>query len=380
MEAVGRLTGGIAHDFHNLLAIILSNAELVGKALSPEAVRAHEELNDLKASAERGAAMIRKLLGFSRNSELELREVDLRSLVGSMTGMLDRLLPANIEVRATVDDTVGFIRGDQGAIEQVLLNLATNARDAMPTGGRLHVEVGPQYLDADYCSSRPWVKQGKYACLSVCDSGVGMDHETQRRIFEPFFTTKPADAGTGLGMSMVYGLVKQHGGFVHVYSEPGHGTAVKVHFPEVGQISRPASRCVSYESEALAGAATILLTEDETALRRAAKRVLETQGYAVLAAADGEEALCALEAHPSEIDLVISDLVMPRLSGAELYKAVRQREPSVKFLMTSGFSVSEMQLRTSIDPAVPCLQKPWTVTELLWSVRDALEGGVDEAA
>jgi PAS domain S-box-containing protein len=380
MEAVGRLTGGIAHDFNNLLAIILSNAELVGRELAPDAARGREQLNDLKACAERGASMIKKLLGFSRYDALELREVDLRSLVGDVTGMLDRLMPENIEVKTSIDDAVGSVRADQGAIEQVLLNLATNARDAMPHGGLLHVEVVPQSLDAAYCSSRPWLKQGEYACVSVSDNGCGMDEETQRHIFEPFFTTKPTDVGTGLGMSMVYGLVKQHGGYVHVYSELGHGTVVKLHFPEVGRRPQRVNRCVSYESGTLTGSATILLTEDDTALRRAAKRVLETQGYSVLAAADGEEALATLDAHPFEVDLVISDLVMPRLGGAELYKAVIQQQPSIRFLITSGFSATEMQQRTSIDPAVPCLQKPWTVTELLWSVRDALGGGVGEAA
>jgi len=380
MEAVGRLTGGIAHDFNNLLSIILTNAELVGQALPEEAVSAREELNDLEESAKRGASMIRKLLGFSRYDDLELREVDLRSLVGDMTAMLERLLPDNIVVKTSIDESVGYIQGDPGAIEQVLINLATNARDAMPKGGRLHVEVAPQYLDDAYCSTRPWVNHGQYACVSVSDTGAGMDEDIQRQIFEPFFTTKPADAGTGLGMSMVYGLVKQHGGFVHVYSELEHGTAVRVHFPEVGRVAHAASRCVSYETGALRGSATILLTEDETALRRAAKRVLETQGYSVFAAADGEEALATLDAHPSEIDLVISDLVMPRLGGAELYRAVRQRKPSVRFLMTSGFSATEMLERGSIDPEVPCLQKPWTVTELLWSVRDALEEGAGEAA
>jgi PAS domain S-box-containing protein len=379
MEAVGRLTGGIAHDFNNLLAVILSNAELIGGALPPDAVQAREDLNDLKDSAERGSLMIKKLLGFSRHDELEFRDVDLRSLAGDMTRLLERLLPDDIEVMTSIDREVGHIRADHGAIEQVILNLATNARDAMPQGGRLQVEVERQHPDAAYCVSHPWVKRGRYVCVSVTDTGVGMDEETQRRVFEPFFTTKPAEAGSGLGMSMVYGLVKQHGGFVHVYSEKGHGTVVKVHFPEAG--SRPLSggRCVSYESVALAGSATILLTEDETALRRATKRVLETQGYSVLAAADGEEALATLDTQASEIDLVISDLVMPRLGGADLYEAVKRKQPSIRFLMTSGFSISEMQQRTTIDPAVPCLQKPWTVSELLWSVRGALEGNNGEA-
>ena len=380
MEAVGRLTGGIAHDFNNLLAVILSNVELIGQALTPDANRARAELDDLRSTAERGASMIKKLLGFSRHDELELRDVDLRALVADMSRMIDRLLPDDVEVIVAIDDTVGYVSADEGAIEQIMLNLATNARDAMPKGGRLNVELRRQYLDAAYCAQRPWVKEGEYVCLSVIDTGIGMDEEVQRQIFEPFFTTKPADAGTGLGMSMVYGLVKQHGGFVHVYSEVGHGTSVKVHFPEVGRIQRRASRRATYDPRELTGSATILLTEDETALRRAAKRVLESQGYTVFAAADGEEALAALEAHPTEINLVISDLVMPKLGGAELYQVVRTRQPAMPFLLTSGFSTTEMQERSNIDPAVPCLQKPWTVTELLWSVRDALEGEVGEAA
>jgi CheY-like chemotaxis protein len=303
-----------------------------------------------------------------------------------MGRMLERLLPENIEVKVAFEGGVGLVTADPGAIEQVVLNLATNARDAMPKGGRLHIEVGRQRLDGAYRSTHPWVNPGRYACICVSDTGTGMDEATLGKIFDPFFTTKPADEGTGLGMSMVYGLVKQHGGFVHVYSEMDQGTTVKLYLPEAEISTRADRRCVSFESEALTGSATVVVAEDDAALRRAAKRVLENQGYTVLAAADGEEALSILTEHGPDVGLVISDLVMPKLDGADLLEAVKQGWPHVRFLLTSGFSGNEVQERTAIGSDVLVLQKPWTVTEFLWSVYDALAGedserksGSDEA-
>lgn len=380
MEAVGRLTGGIAHNFNNLLSIILSNADLVRRRLPPDDAFACAELEEVQAAAERGASMIKKLLGFTRHDKLDIQDVDPGSLVETASRMMERLLPENIDLKTSIDGSVGLIQADAGAVEEVLLNLATNARDAMPQGGSLRIEVRGQCLDEAYCSSHPWVQQGEHALISVSDTGVGMDEETQKLVFEPFFTNNPRGAGTGLGMSMVYGLVKQHGGSVDLYSEPGHGTTVKLYFPLAGQCARRARRCLSFDSNALFGSATILIVEDDAALRRAAKRVLENQGFSVFAAADGEEALFELVQHGLEIDLVFSDLVMPKLGGADLYRAAKETWPHTRFIFTSGFSQTEVQERQGIGAEVLFLQKPWSVTELLWAVADALAGEVTKVA
>jgi PAS domain S-box-containing protein len=371
MEAVGQLTGGIAHDFNNVLTVIISNADFVAASLPEEAEEARTDLGELRGAALRGAEMIKKLLGFSRRGTLAFESVDLRQLVADTTRVLRRLLEEHIAIDISVDEPVDAVRADPGAVEQILLNLATNARDAMPDGGTLRIDVCPSRLDAGYHATHPWVVPGDYVCITVSDTGVGMDEETKKQIFEPFFTTKPGGEGTGLGMAMIYGLVKQHGGYVHIYSELGKGTTVKVYFPTSREEVEAAAR-EPVSREVHGGTEMILVVEDEPAIRRATRRALESHGYAVLTAADGEEALEVFDAHESEIDLVISDLVMPKLGGRQLYDAVRGKGSTVKFSFMSGHSADEVHESTTFELGTPVLEKPWTLDRLLEQVRDVL--------
>ena len=375
MEAVGQLTGGIAHDFNNILTIIVSNAALVAEALPKELEEAQTELEELQAAAQRGAEMIKKLLGFSRRERLAPQSVNLAQLVAETKIMLARLLPEHIEVRVDADESVGSVRADSGAVEQILLNLATNARDAMPEGGTLTFEVRADRLEAGYHATHPWVVPGEYVRIAVSDTGVGMDEVTKQKIFEPFYTTKKVGEGTGLGMAMIYGLVKQHGGFVHVYSELGKGTEVKLYFPVVHSEAEATVPAPAREASLPVGTETILLVEDEAAIRRAAKRALEAHGYSVLVAADGEEALEVFGAHESEVDLIMSDLVMPKLGGRQLYDALRQRGNEIKFLFSSGYSADELREGTALEPGTGFVQKPWTLSDLLGGIRGMLDHG-----
>ena len=317
--------------------------------------------------------MIKKLLGFSRHQKLSFKSVDMGRLVAEVTRMFPRLIPESMQIRMSANESVGLVRADPGALEQILLNLATNARDAMPEGGTLRIECRRDQLDDGYHATHPWVAPGEYVCVVVSDTGIGMDEETKRRVFEPFYTTKPPGEGTGLGMAMIYGLVKQHGGFVHVYSEPGQGTVVKLYFPLMdvgaeGETQRPA-----HQPSLPVGTETILVVEDEAAIRRATKRALQRCGYSVLLAADGEEALEIFGAHASEIDLIMTDLVMPKLGGRQLHDALTQEGQKTKFLFTSGYSAAELAESTSVDPVVPFLHKPWNVNDLIHCVRDVLD-------
>lgn len=258
--------------------------------------------------------MIKKLMSFSRRSMLEPRPLNLQQLIADLTGVLRRLLPEHIEIEVRTESPVEPISADAGAVEQILINLATNSRDAMTEGGTLSITTESTWLDAGYHATHPWCEPGPYVCIAVSDTGIGMTQETAQRIFEPFFTTKPAGLGTGLGMAMVYGLMKQHGGDVNVYSELSRGTTIKLYFP-VTQVALQARPPLSSGIEPRGGTETILIVEDEEAIRRATKRALESHGYRVLLAADGEEALDVLRRPETRIDLVVSDLVMPRLGA-----------------------------------------------------------------
>ena len=372
MEAVGQLTGGVAHDFNNLLTVILGNAYLVADSLTPDQSDTRADLKELQAAAERAKELTSKLLGFGRREMLALKPTNLQDVVEGVSNMLRRVVPENIEMEFLSEEPTGTVQADGGAVEQILLNLVTNSRDAMPKGGELRIELRQTLLDEGYALTHPWVVLGEFVCLSVSDTGVGMDKRTIEKVFEPFFTTKPRGAGTGLGMAMVYGLVKQHGGFVHVYSEVGQGTTIKVYFPVVQEHSIAA---VGHRSpaEARGGAETILVVEDESSIRRSAKRVLEKNGYSVLIAADGEDALEQFRSHEHEINLVITDLVMPKLGGRELHDALTREDKDIKFMFTSGYNASDAEDRVGLEPDVPFLHKPWTVADLLSSVREVLD-------
>ena len=370
MEAVGQLTGGIAHDLNNLLTVVLANSEMMAGALPDGRQDLQDDLEELQSAARRGAQMIRKLLSFSPHAPLTYQVLDLGRLVGDLLGTLRRLLPAHIEVRLQRDGSPVKSLADAGAIEQIVLNLATNARDAMPRGGELVLEVRKVEVARPPAGALP----GSYACLTVRDTGVGMDDRVRARIFEPFFTTKPPGEGSGLGMSMIYGLTQQHGGFVELESEVGKGTVVKVHFP-LAREDHPLAELTPPPAGLRGGRETILLVEDEEGLRRVAQRALEKVGYKVLTAADGLEALEIYHRRSHEIDLIITDVVMPKLGGIALYRTLRQDGHAPRFLFTSGYAAHEVMRGDVPEADLQLLQKPWTLADLTHRVREVLDRG-----
>jgi two-component system cell cycle sensor histidine kinase/response regulator CckA len=372
MQAIGELTGGIAHDLNNILTVVTTNLDLMGSSLSEQQAELKQDVDETQAAVRRGTALIKKLLGFSRRGHLEIQPVHVVSLVADLFLMLRRIVPESIQMNLQTDAKAGTVRADAGALEQILLNLVTNARDAMVDGGLLSISVGGRDLGHEYCATHPWTTPGKYVCISVSDSGIGMEEETRERVFEPFFTTKPPELGTGLGLSMVYGLVKQHGGVVDVISKKGAGTTVNLYLPQVHESAVGVKRPTPVQNM-LGGIETILVVEDEETIRRAARRVLEKHGYTVLLAADGQEALQLYPDHRDDIDLVISDVVMPRLGGAKFYEALLKSGGQPKILFTSGYTDRDVRQTGAIDPALPFIHKPWTVAALLSKIREVLD-------
>lgn len=371
MEAVGQLTGGIAHDLNNILTVVLADADLIAQELPEFQGDVRDDLDDLRSAARRGASMIRKLMSFSRSANLTLTTADLGALVLGMMPTLRRLLPETIEISAR-DLGAGLVRVDPVAIEQIILNLATNARDAMREGGTLKLETGRTVLSP--AQEHPWLRPGPHVYLRVTDTGIGMDERTQAKMFEPFFTTKPPSEGTGLGMAMIYWLVKQHDGYVLVDSQVNAGTTVTVYLPSApaGVEASPAQSLDRRQHRG--GGETILLVEDEEALRRAGHRILERLGYVIVGAPNGQRALEILEERGGKIDLVISDMVMPVVSGRALIESARSKWPEMKFLLTSGYAAHGPGAGTPL-PEVPFIQKPWTYEELARKVREVLDRG-----
>lgn len=368
MEALGLLTGGMAHDFNNILTTVLANAELLAAepGLGEEA---RGDLAEIRAAAVRGTGLIKKLLGFSRRERLAMRPIDLGAAVAQLAGQLRALLPEWVAMEHHSDPALPLVLADPAAVREILVNLAANARDAMPGGGRLRIETRRVRLDAEHRDVHGWGIQGEYVCLTVRDTGIGMDDSTRAKAFEPFFTTKPPGAGSGLGLAMVYGLVKQQNGFVSIESEPGGGTAVRVFFPVTHL--QPAAAEALPEGSALTRTPTILVVEDEEQIRRAAKRALEHHGFKVLLAADGREGLDLFREREREIDLVLTDVVMPQMGGGALYEALRAAGKTVPVIFTSGhtsWGPGDLQL----DPTVPVLPKPWTINEMVERVREVL--------
>lgn len=374
MEAVGQLTSGISHDFNNLLSIIIGNIELVTTQLGKDGSGVERELADASEAANRGAEMIRKLLGFSRQAELRKEPINLSAVVSGFVRMLRRLLPSDIEIKITLDPSAGalIVRADVGAVEQIIVNLATNARDAMPRGGWLEINVSVGELTDAQRAGRPWLTDGTYIALAVSDTGTGMDNATLAMVFEPFFTTKGEGKGTGLGMAMIDGLAKQHEGFVEVESAVGQGTTVRVWFPVVSEGAWAFEGSASDTSAIRGGTETILLVEDKEALRRVTKRLLEGLGYSVIPAADGAQALKLYNRNRDRIDLVVTDMVMPKLHGHELYRAVRDTGSSVPFVFSSGYSPVELRSRAALGEDVKHLPKPVTLESLAKAIREAL--------
>ncbi len=372
MEAVGRLAGGIAHDFNNLLMVISGYCEfLLERIGSDPALRGPAQ--EIANAAERATALTRQLLAFSRKQMLAPKVLDLNAVVTENLKMLTRMIGEDIDLVMIPGGDLGAVKADPGQIEQVIMNLAVNARDAMPDGGKLTIETGNVMLDENYARFHAPVKPGEYVMLAISDTGMGMDAETQSHIFEPFFTTKGLK-GTGLGLSTVYGIVKQSEGYVWVYSEPGKGTTFKIYLPRMSAtgeaivVQPPVAA-----AEAGPGHETVLLVEDEANLRRLARQSLENQGYAVLEAADGAAAIQLSNAHPGPIHLLLTDVIMPGMNGRELAQRICSLRPETKVLYMSGYTENAIGHNGTLDAGVSLLQKPFTLPALKAKVREVLD-------
>jgi two-component system cell cycle sensor histidine kinase/response regulator CckA len=371
MEAVGRLAGGVAHDFNNLLMVIKGHTELLVNAL-PSGEKYSRKIEQIDRAADRASALTRQLLAFSRLQVLQPQVINLNTVVEEMGKLLPRLIGEDVELVIRGSEDLGAIRADASQMEQVIMNLAVNARDAMPAGGRLLIETSNAELDGNYNAVHPIVRQGRYILLAVSDTGTGMNAETQARIFEPFFTTKPQGKGTGLGLSTVYGVVKQSGGFIWVYSEIGRGTSFKIYLPRVDQpIERTGA--VRVASEAPRGTETILLAEDEQDVREVAREFLESGGYTVIEARDGTDALKRVEKYDGAIHLLVTDMVMPGMTGQDLTTRLLERRPEIRVLYMSGYSERAAADSTRCDSSIRLLSKPFSRWALLRAVHEILK-------
>ena len=373
MEAVGRLAGGIAHDFNNLLMVISGYSEFLLDRLGPEpALRTPAQ--EIASAAERASSLTRQLLAFSRKQMLAPKILDLNSVVTENLKMLTRMIGEDIDLVMVPDAHLGTVRADSGQVEQVIMNLAVNARDAMPSGGKLTIETSNVALEEDYARFHAPLRPGQYVMLAISDTGAGMDAETQAHIFEPFFTTK-GPKGTGLGLSTVYGIVKQSGGYIWVYSELGKGTTFKIYLPRVPERGESAAQVAvhaeTYKAEP--GTETILLVEDEANLRYLARQFLEKQGYKVIEAADGAVAMQIVVAHEGVIHLLLTDVIMPGMNGRELAQRVSEIRPNVKVLYMSGYTENVIGHNGTLDAGVRLLQKPFNLRDLKDKVREVLD-------
>jgi PAS domain S-box-containing protein len=372
MEAVGRLAGGIAHDFNNLLMVISGYSEFLLDRLGPEPeLRAPAQ--EIASAAGRASALTRQLLAFSRKQMLAPKILDLNGVVTENLKMLTRMIGEDIELVMVPATGLGAVRADAGQIEQVIMNLAVNARDAMPSGGKLTIETSNVSLDEEHAHVQAPLKPGNYVMLAIGDTGAGMDSETQSHIFEPFFTTK-GPKGTGLGLSTVYGIVKQSGGYIWVDSEPGKGTTFKIYLPRVAEaVESPAEVVAAAQSVATeAGTETILVVEDEANLRYLARQFLEKQGYCVIEAADGAVALQIAVAHEGIIHLLLTDVIMPGMNGRELAQRISEIRPNTKVLYMSGYTENVIGRNGTLDAGIRLLQKPFTLRDLNARVREVL--------
>jgi two-component system cell cycle sensor histidine kinase/response regulator CckA len=371
MEAVGLLAGGVAHDFNNAISVITGYTGLLQMRF-PVGDPASHYLEEISKAANRAATLTRQLLAFSRKQVIQPVTLDLNSVISDMEKMLRRLIGEDVEIVITRDPDLGRVKADPGQVEQILMNLAVNARDAMPHGGKLIVETANVELDETYVRRHAYFKAGPYVTLSFSDTGYGMDKETQARIFEPFFTTKEAGRGTGLGLSTVYGIVKQNNGYIRVYSEPGKGTTFKIYLPPVhGAVQVP---LYAQAPEVLPrGSGTVLLVEDEDALRTLARNSLESHGYSVLEAANGDGAIAVAEGHPGSIELLLTDVIMPGMSGRELANRLVGIRPEIRLLYMSGYANDLVARLGALDPETMLLEKPFTLRSLLTKVQQALQ-------
>jgi nitrogen-specific signal transduction histidine kinase/ActR/RegA family two-component response regulator len=367
MEAVGRLAGGIAHDFNNLLTALIGYSEFALERLTPDdPMRA--DIEEIHKAGLRAAGLTSQLLAFSRRQMLQPKVINLNGVVSGLGNMLRRIIGEDITLETALDEPLGHVKADPGQIEQVILNLAVNARDAMPVGGRLLLETRNAELDED-SARQVGVGPGPYAILRVTDTGAGMDKETQARIFEPFFTTKEQGKGTGLGLATVYGVVAQSGGHIQVLSEPARGTTFEVYLPRV-DAGPPAP--AAEDRQAPKGAGTLLVVEDEPQVRALASAILRASGYVVLEAASGEQALRVAAEHPGEIDLLVTDMVMPNMTGSQLADRLTSERPGTPVLYMSGYTEGAALEPSALRQGAAFLQKPFAPDALVAKVSGLL--------
>ncbi len=370
MEAIGRLAGGIAHDFNNLLTVIGGYCALIREETAEgSAMRA--QVDEIKRAAKQAAALTTQLLAFSRKQVLIPRVINPSALVRAVENILSRLVGEDIELRTFLHPDAGNIKADPGQIEQVLMNLVVNARDAMPEGGKLTIEISNRTLDDAYASEHPGTRAGEYVRLAVSDTGHGMDREVLSHVFEPFFTTKEKGKGTGLGLSTVYGIVKQSNGYITCYSEPGKGTSFTIYFPRTAE-SRDRAAAPIGDLATLRGTETILLVEDEEMVRRFTQTLLESNGYTVIGVPGGKEALAVIEKQKCKVAMLVTDVVMPQMSGRELAQKLLRTCPKVKVLFVSGYTGNSIVHRGMLDPGIDFIQKPFDSREFLAKIREIL--------
>ncbi|MCA9620894.1 MAG: response regulator, partial [Myxococcales bacterium] len=370
MESIGRLAGGIAHDFNNMLCAIMGQVALAKRepALSESL---QQSLAEIGEAAERAANLTRQLLAFSRKQVLAPRVLDLGELIADLDSMLRRLIGEDIELRTVPEPELGLVRVDPTLMEQIVLNLAVNARDAMIDGGELLIETANVELDESYCERHADVRPGSYVMLAVSDTGVGIPEDVRDKIFEPFFTTKQLGRGTGLGLATVYGIVRQNEGRIEVYSEPGRGTSFKIYFPRVFEPADARPRRASLPDRV--GTETVLVVEDDEMVRRLAERLLRRGGYTVIVAGSGAEALEVSAAHERAIDLLLTDVVMPGMNGRELARRLVAERPGLRVLFTSGYTDNVIAHHGVLDPGVHFLAKPYSLDALMSLVRQILD-------
>jgi two-component system cell cycle sensor histidine kinase/response regulator CckA len=378
MEAVGRLSGGIAHDFNNLLGVIIGYSESIEHRLSTEDPL-RKDAREIRKAGERAAALTHQLLAFSRQQVLQPKVLDLNAVVTDMSEMLRRLIGVNIELNTQLEPQLGYVKADKGQIEQIIVNLAVNARDAMPDGGRLLIETSNAYLDEPRARSLPFLRSGPHVLLTVTDTGIGMDQETLRHIFEPFFTTKGPGKGTGLGLATVYGVVKQSGGIVGVESEQGTGSKFKIYLPLAEESVLASAPEATGESD-VTGTGTILLVDDEESLRKLTADVLAERGYTVLSAGDGIQALEIARSYIEPIHLLLTDLAMPRLGGPALARYMAHLRPETRVLFMTGHAERDTASQGALPAGTEALQKPFNKDSLIRQVRQALDAAPHPAS
>ncbi len=371
-EAIGRLAGGVAHDFNNLLGVILGQSEILLD-------RPHDEgmtrgLAMIRESARRGASLTRQLLAFGRRQVLKPKVLNINVILADVQKLLQRVIGEDVELDFQMDAKTDNVEADPAQLEQVIVNLATNARDAMPRGGKLTIATTNVYLDEAYAGRRMVVKPGRYVQVTVTDTGCGIDEQTQARVFEPFFTTKEQGKGTGLGLATVYGIVKQSGGYIWVYSEPGRGTSFKIYLPGV-EAAADTAQDIDQSEEIPRGSETILIVEDDSSLREVAYEFLQSSGYVVMSAGSPEDALHMAERHDGPIDFLLTDVIMPKMNGLELATKLRKARPEMKVLYVSGYPDTVMRdgVHGALEKGLAFLEKPYTRRALVRKIRDVLD-------